>query len=97
VVKAQSWIFSVRYRTADERSLRRTAVVGPAAASTVEAALHLAELPEEVRAEIRGDETVRNFVDGRLDPDESGHYAPCPVATASAWIVCIGSVHEVLR
>ena len=50
-----------------------------------------------MRAEIRGDETVRNFVDGRLDPDESGHYAPCPVATASAWIVCIGSVHEVLR
>ena len=96
-MKPQDWIFSIRYYTEDGRSLRRSAVVGPARASTVEATLHLAAIPEDVRAEIRGDAMVRRFIDGLLDPDACGYYAPCPVATASAWIVCIGSVHEVLR
>ena len=95
-MKVQDWIFSVRYAPEGERSFRRCAIVGPARASTVEAVLHLAEMPEPVRAEIRADETVRKFVDGGLDPDTSGYYAPCPVATASSWIVCIGSVHEVI-
>lgn len=95
-MKIQDWIFSVRYRTEDERGMHRWAVVGPARASTVEAALHLANIPESIRTEIRADETVLKFIDGMLDPDMSGYYAPCPVATASFWVVCIGSVHEVL-
>lgn len=99
-MKAQNWIFSIRYRPEGERDLRRYAVVGPARASTVEAALHLACVPENVRAEVRSDETVRKFVDGRLDPDgldrASGYYAPCPFPTSSDWIVCIGSVQEVI-
>jgi len=96
-VKGQDWIFSIRYRSEDVRFLRRCAIVGPARAATVEAVLHLANVPEDVRAEIRADETVRKFVDNLLDPEESGYYAPCPLSTASPWIVCIGSVHEVLR
>jgi hypothetical protein len=96
-MKVQDWIFSVRYRPEGERDLRRYAVVGPARASTVEAALHLAGMPESVRAEIRSDEVVRRFVEGALDPEASGHYAPCPLAAASDWIVCIGSIQEVLR
>jgi hypothetical protein len=95
-VKVQDWIFSVRYRPEGERDLRRFAVVGPARASTVEAALHLAGTPERVRAEIRSNEVVRKFVEGALDPDASGHYAPCPLTAASDWIVCIGSIQEVL-
>lgn len=93
----KDWIFSLRYRGEDERVMKRRAVVGPARASTVEAALHLAGVPEETRAEIRADETVRKFVDGLLDPEESGYYAPCPFAAASPWLICIGSVQEVLR
>ena len=67
-MKAQSWIFTVRYWE-EGRSLDidRWAVVGPGRASTVEAALHLASLPEEVRAQIRANSTVREFVDGLLD------------------------------
>jgi hypothetical protein len=96
-VKVQDWILSIRYRGEDERVMHRCAIVGPARASTVEAALHLAGVPEETRAEIRADETVRKFVDGLLDPEESGYYAPSPFATASPWLVCIGSVQEVIR
>ena len=95
-MKVQDWIFSVRYWTEDGRGPRRLAVVGPARASTVDAALHPANIPESVRAEIRANETVRKFVDGMLDPDMSGYYVSCPVATAAEWVVCIGSVHEVL-
>jgi len=96
--QGQAWIFSVRYHTEDvERALHRWAVVGPARASTVEAALHLASMPEAVRAEIRADQTVRDFVDGRLDPNRTGYYVPSPYPTASSWLVCIGPVHEVIR
>lgn len=90
------WIFTVRYRSEGARDLRRFAVIGPARASTVEAALHLAKMPEIVRTEIRADAIVRKFVDGLLDPDGPGYYAPCPLASASDWLVCIGSVQEVL-
>lgn len=96
-MKVQDWIFSVRYAAEGERTSRRYAIVGPGRASTVEAVLHLAQIPEPVRAEIRANETVRKFVDGLLDPDRYGYYTECPVATASSWFVCIGSVHEVLR
>ena len=97
-MKAQDWIFSFRdYGAGDKRLERRSAVVGPARASTVEAALHLAGVPEDVRAQVRGDETVRRFVDGLLDPDASGYYAPCPMGLGGRWLVCIGSVQEVIR
>lgn len=95
-MKEQSWIFSARYW--DGSSARdRFAVVGPACASTVEAALHLAAVPEDVRAEIRGDAVVRDFVEGRLDPDKTGYYVPAALSSSNSWIVCIGSVQEVLR
>lgn len=90
-MKVQNWIFSVRLWSEDIRAMRRTAVVGPACASTVETALHLADVPEVVRAEIRTDKTVRKFVEGALDPETCGYYVPCP------WVsICIGPVHEVL-
>ena len=95
-MKVQRWIFTVRYRPEGERDLRRFAVVGPACASTVEAALHLAAAPESARAEIRANEVVRKFVDGVLDPDAPGHYAPCPLSAASDWIVCVGSIQAVI-
>jgi hypothetical protein len=85
----QDWIFSVRY--ADNRQ----AVVGPARSSTVEAALHLAAVPEETRALIRGCLLVRDFVEGRLDPECGGcHFY---ASDEASWTICIGTVHEVLR
>lgn len=96
-MKVQDWIFSVRYVPAGARDFCRRAIVGPAGAATVEAALHLAGVPETVRAEIRSDETVCRFVAGALDPEASGCYAPQPFPMARSWIICIGPVHEVLR
>jgi hypothetical protein len=104
-MKEQHWIFTVRYASevafdVRDRCRRRT-VVGPARASTVEAALHLAGVPEAVRAEIRADETVRGFIEGTLDPEANGYYVlqPFPMSRpwAQSWVVCIGPVHEVLR
>lgn len=98
-LKMQRWIFSVSIPTGKRPQLRRIAVVGPASASTVEAALHLAGLAEPVRAEIRGDGVVRSFVEGRLDPAARGYYAHHSSIRddgASWWCVCIGSVQEVL-
>ncbi len=91
--KQQNWIFSVRYQ-------KRFAVVGPARVSTVEAALHLAAVPEETRAKIRAHAVVRDFVEGRLDPEEHGYYASyysndC-TSSEIGWSLCIGSVQEVL-
>lgn len=96
-MKVQDWIFTVRYAPEGVRNFCRCAIVGPARASTVEGALHLARLPEEVRAEIRADETVRKFIDGLLDPEATGYYAPASVVSAATWVVCIGSVQEVIR
>lgn len=104
-MKVQDWIVSVSYGTSVRDSCRR-AVVGPARASTVEAALHLAGVPEVVRAEIRGHVTVLDFVEGKLDPERTGYYASGGAASwaaavsggdAASWAVCIGPVHEVLR
>jgi hypothetical protein len=93
----QDWIFSVRFWPDAESSIpRRAAVVGPGRSSTVEAALHLAGVPESLRAEIRANETVCKFVESALDPAASGYYAPNPVSSSHSWLVCIGSVHEVL-
>lgn len=96
-MKVQDWVFSIRYAPEGVRDLCRRAVVGPARSSTVEAALHLAGVPEDVRAEIRANETVRKFVEGALDPELTGYYVPSPFPTASSWLVCIGPVHEVIR
>lgn len=93
-MKVQDWIVSVRYGTSVRDSCRR-AVVGPARASTVETALHLADVPEAVRTEIREHPVVRDFVDGRLDPSRAGYYASC--GSSASWVVCIGPVDEVLR
>lgn len=104
-MKVQGWIFTVRYvrfvSPGDRSPHDRHAVVGPARSSTVEAALHLAEAPENVRAQIRGCDVVREFVEGRLDPDRSGYYVSggdrdTGDGTSESWCVCIGSVHEVL-
>ena len=92
----QNWIVSVRYAEEGVRDFVRRAVVGPARASTVEAALHLACMPEDVRAEIRANSIVRDFVDGKLDHGGYGHYVPNPMSAASRWLVCFGPVHEVL-
>lgn len=95
-MRTQHWIFSICYAEGSRR-----AVVGPARSSTVETALHLAGVPEEVRAEIRADATVRLFVEGALDPGDPGYYTHSRVVDAPtawrSWDVRIGSVHEVLR
>lgn len=92
-MRVQDWIVSVRYSDKEAPfGLRdRAAVVGPARTSTVEAALHLASVPEAIRAEICACEIVRDFIEGRLDPERSGYYTSGP-----SWAVCIGSVHDVL-
>jgi hypothetical protein len=99
-VKAQSWIFSVRYwspRPAKAPDVHRWAAVGRASASTVEAALRLANVPEEIRVEIRSHAVVRDFVEDKLDPARTGYYVqPQPDLKSSEWLVCIGPVHEVL-
>lgn len=94
----QDWIFSVRL-CPDPRTQgqKRIAVVGPARSSTVEAALHLAGAPENLRAEIRAAATVRKFVENALDPESNGYYTPCPSTVTSGWLVCIASIHEVIR
>lgn len=95
-MKAQNWIFSIRYG-AGVRDCCRRAIVGPARASTVEAALHLADVPEAVRAEIRSHQIVRDFVEAGLDPERTGYYASSSMPEWSSWVVCIGPVHEVMR
>lgn len=97
----RNWIFSVRYYEEQPAlpPIERWAVVGPARASTVEAALHLAKIPERVRVEIRSNAVVRDFVEGRLDHDKTGYYthSTAEASRAASWAICIGSVHEVLR
>lgn len=110
-MKAQDWIFTVRYwqeQQAPLPAIDRHAVVGPARSSTVEAALHLAKMPEDLRVEVRTSAVVRDFVEGRLDPNKTGYYVQRNTAAERdltltaleeqrSWVVCIGSVHEVLR
>lgn len=106
-MKVQNWIFSVRYCPLQPEgstlpAIVRWAVVGPARSSTVEAALHLAKVPEHYRVEIRGHQTVRDFIDGKLDPKLHGYYVDSPVRreedwrSYGEWTIGIGSVHEVL-
>ena len=80
-MKVQNWAVSARYAApgsrpgnrrhpAPEDFLRRT-VVGPADVLTIEAVLDLLEAPENVRATIRANRVVRDFVEGKLVPDQS--------------------------
>ena len=95
-MSTQRWLVSIRYAPEGVRDFQRRAVVGPACASTIEAALRLACVPETVCAEIRADGVVQKFVEGQLDFEGYGYYVPCPMQTSSSWLVCIGPVHEVL-
>jgi hypothetical protein len=96
-VKVQNWIFSVSYEHLDgKRDIRRLAVVGAGHAATVERALRLAGVSDKVRAEIYADAVVRKFVEGLLDPETRGYYTRCPIGEEPGWVICIGSVHEVL-
>jgi hypothetical protein len=96
-MKTQQWIFTVYYHP-DGVNLIRHAVVGPASASTVEAAFHLAKVPEALRAQIRADECVRRFVEDALIPEElnCGCYIRCPIGQKEGWVIRIESVQEVL-
>lgn len=77
----QHWAVTVRYAAAGTRpgnrrhpapeDFRRRTVVGPAASSTIEAVFDLLEVPENVRAKIRAYDVVRNFVEGKLVPDDT--------------------------
>ena len=95
-MRVQDWIFTVCYCPEEGDNLRRHPVVGPARSSTVEAALHLAGASEPVRAQIRADETVRKFVEGRLDPQKHGYYTQSLIGASPSWVVCIGSIQVVL-
>lgn len=99
-MKPQAWIFTVRFAPTGMSKLHRHAVIGPCGSATVEAALHLAGVPEDLRQQIRSWDIVRNFVEGRLDPDKSGYYVTSVAddAASASWAiyVCIGSVQEIL-
>ena len=79
VAKVQHWSVTGRYAASGSRpakrrhpapeDFRRRTVVGPAATSTLETVLDLLEVPQDVRAKIRANSVVQNFVEGRLDPD----------------------------
>lgn len=84
------WIFSVRVGGPSSRH----AVVGPASLETVEVALK--PFNTGVSDEIRADEIVRLFVEGRLDPARPGYYIQNRTLSSFVWLVCIGPVHEVL-
>lgn len=97
-MRKHDWIFSVRlWLDPEKRNMKRVAVVGPARPSTVETALHLAGVPEDLRAEIRTIEKVRKFIEGTLDPESNGYYVLSPTNSTSEWVICIASIHEVIR
>lgn len=52
-----------------EDFVRRT-IIGSASAMTVETLLDLLEVPESERVAVRANSVVKNFVEGRLIPDE---------------------------
>lgn len=78
-MKVQHWAITARYappggrpgnrRHPPPEDFRRRTIVGPATPATVEAALDLIGVPEGMRAKIRADLVVRNFVEGKLVPD----------------------------
>ena len=97
-MKEHNWIFSLRlWPDPEKRDMTRVAVVGPARPSTVETALHLAGAPEDLRTKIRSDTTVRKFVESTLDPTSNGYYMHSSMGATPEWVICIASVHEVIR
>lgn len=96
-MKEERWIFTVHYWPDAAFGQRRGTVVGPARVVTVDTALQLAGVPEDVRVEICAEEKVRAFAEGRLDVETDGFYIhPQHRDRSSPWAVCIGSVHEVI-
>lgn len=114
-MKVQNWTVTVRYagvpgsrpktrrHPAPEDFLRRT-VVGPVSPLTVEAVLDLLDIPENVRVRIRAADVVRNFVEGRLVPDQpyphhhtGGHYVSnVPDAQFVEWSIEFAYVTRVI-
>lgn len=88
-----------RRHPAPEDFVRRT-VVGPANAITVEALLDLLEVPESDRVRIRANSVVKNFVEGRLIPDQpyphhanGGRYiSDAPNAPLAEWSISFAFV-----
>jgi hypothetical protein len=74
---------------------RRHTVVGPACAATVDMALRLAALSNDLNAELRAAPVVRNFVENKLDPDRiyRRHGSGSP---PWAWNLMIEVAHAVL-
>lgn len=113
-MKVQHWAVSFRYAASGGRpgnrrhpapeDFHRRTVVGPAAASTVEAVFNALGAPEEVRAKVRASGVMRNFVEGRLDPDPAyphhtggRHYvSDAPDAQLVEWSVDFAFVTRVI-
>ena len=94
----RAWFFSLRlWLDPGKPDITRVAVVGPARPSTVEAALHLARAPENLRAKIRSDTTVRKFIEDTLDPMSNGYYMHSSTGASPEWVICIVSVQEVIQ
>lgn len=94
----RAWFFSLRlWPEPEQPNMTRVAIVGPARASTVEAALHIAGAPEDLRTKIRADTTVRKFIEDTLDPAANGYYMHSSTGATPEWVICIASVHEVIR
>jgi hypothetical protein len=83
-MNVQSWAVSARYaapgsRPASRRhpvpeDFSRRTVVGPASTATVETVLDLLGVPGDVRVRIRANRVVRDFVEGKLIPDQPYPY-----------------------
>ncbi len=95
---AQLWIFSVRFIAGLQgRKLdTRFAAVGPANIRTVEAAIR--QCPADIADAVRVNATVREFIEGKLDPRRSGYYEHVwdPSGERPSYVVCIGPVDEVV-
>lgn len=80
-MSVQNWVVSVRYAAPGPRpgnrrhpapeDFNRRSVVGPLEPSTIEAVFDLLGVPEGVRARIRENRVVRDFVEGKLVPDHT--------------------------
>lgn len=78
-MKKQNWTVTMRYAAPGPRpgnrrhpspeDFSRRTLVGPAEIATIEAVFDLLEVPEGVRARIRANRVVRDFVEGVLVPD----------------------------
>jgi hypothetical protein len=114
-MKIDNWAVTVRYapvpgqrpptrRHPGPEDFILHTVVGPANAATVEAALDLVDAPEGVRVNIRENDVVRNFVEGKLVPNHpyphhinGGHYvSKAPGAQFEEWSIAFVFVTRVI-